>query len=214
MTSGRTQRGHILETPKLEPRSLPRQARSRKRVNYILDTAEQLVLQFGYAAVTTQMISQETKISPGVLYHYFPGKHGIFAAIAQRAFLRLEERMRDLYATIEQSRSQEAFLQEVVTSLVAFWRDNRAAILVWYSLEYDPQMDPVTSAAQQAAIRRNSVLIRHYRPELSKNDVAIKALILEEVSLCLLRQTLILKPRERNRLITELKELLYFVLTK
>jgi AcrR family transcriptional regulator len=203
-----------LEGKKLEPRSRPRQARSRRRVEFILDTAEQLVQRFGYAAVTTQMISQETKISPGVLYHYFPGKHGIFAAIVQRAFVRLEDRMAELYATISREKTVETFLDEVVGSLVDFWAEHRAAILVWYSLEYDPHMDPITSAAQKAAIRRNSVLVRYYRPELTKGEVTTKALVLEEVSLCLLRQTLILKPRARSRLITELKELLRFVVTK
>lgn len=203
-----------MANPKLEPRNRPRQARSRKRVTYILDTAEQLVLQFGYAAVTTQMISHATKISPGVLYHYFPGKHGIFAAIVQRAFIKLEERMRTVYDTISEDKPASVFMDEVVNSLVDFWRENRAAMLMWYALEYDPQMDPITNVAKEEAIKRNSILVKNYLSEMSKGDVAIKALILEEVSLCLLRQTLFLKPRDRNKLVSELKELLLFVISE
>jgi len=201
-----------VDSPKLAPRSMPRQARSRKRVTYILDTAEQLVLQFGYAAVTTQMISHATKISPGVLYHYFPGKHGIFAAVVQRAFIKLEDRMHSVYETISDQKPRETFIDEVVNSLVDFWRENRGAMLMWYALEYDPQMDPITNAAKDEAMKRNSVLVRTYLPDLPKGDVAIKALILEEVSLCLLRQTLFLKPRDRNKLVSEMKNLLTFMM--
>jgi AcrR family transcriptional regulator len=203
-----------VENPKLEPRNRPRQARSRKRVSFILDTAEQLALQFGNAAVTTQMISHATKISPGVLYHYFPGKHGIFAAIVQRVFIKLENRMRGVYATISQDQPAVEFMDEVMNSLVAFWYENRAAMLMWYGLEYDPQMDPITSAGKAEAIKRNSILVRTYLPQLSKGDVAIKALIMEEVSLCLLRQTLFLKPRDSNKLVSEMKDLLLFVISE
>ena len=66
----------------LQARNKPQQERSRKRVNFILDMAEQLVMEKGFESVTAQMISKETNISPGVIYHYFPGKHGIFAAVA------------------------------------------------------------------------------------------------------------------------------------
>ena len=192
----------------LEPRSAPRQARSRKRVGYILDTAEQLVMKNGYEVVTTQMISQVTGISPGVLYHYFPGKFGIFAAVAKRAFERLETRMRGSFADVLGQKNYLELIDWVVDDLIEYWQENKAAMLMWQSLQHAPQMDPVTNMLKKGSIRRNVQILRTYFPEMAEKDLEMKALVMEEVSITLLRQSLLLKGKERLRLGKELKLLL------
>jgi len=152
----------------LEPRSAPRQARSRKRVGYILDTAEQLVMKNGYEVVTTQMISQATGISPGVLYHYFPGKFGIFAAVVKRAFERLETRMRESFTDILGEKSYPELIDWVVDDLIEYWQENKAAMLMWQSLQHAPQMDPVTNMLKKGSIMRNVQMIRTYFPKMAQ----------------------------------------------
>jgi len=192
----------------LEPRSKPRQARSRKRVEYILDTAEQLVMKNGYEVVTTQMISQTTGISPGVLYHYFPGKFGIFAAVAKRAFERLETRMQESFTDVLRQKNYLETIDWVIDDLIDYWKENKAAMLMWQSLQHAPQMDPVTSIFKNAAVKRNAQMILHYFPDLAEKDLQMKALVMEQVSLALLRQSLLLKGKERLQLGKELKLLL------
>ena len=190
---------------KLEARSRPQQERSRKRVEYILDTAEKLVMTLGYESVTAQKISQHTNISPGVIYHYFPGKHGIFAAVAQRAFLRLEIRMREIYVKAAPKKPLSELMGEIIDDLAKYWLENKGELAMWQALEHSPAMNPVTSVLKEKAVQRNTGLIKAYFPKMKPADIRIKAIIMEEISFCLLSQLFTLKPRDARRLIAELK---------
>lgn len=198
-------------TKQIKPRSTPKQARSRERVDYILDTTEQLVQQHGYEVVTAQMISEATNISPGVLYHYFPGKHGIFAAVAHRAFMRLEIMMREIGEGSEED-SYTDYVECVVEQLAKHFQRNRSAMLLWQALEHTPHMKPVTSEMTAAAIKRNKRTINNFSPGLDSTTVYTKALAMETVSFAMLRETLFLKPKEKKAILRELKNLLISLL--
>jgi len=166
------------------------------------------VLDRGYEVVTTQMISEVTSISPGVLYHYFPGKHGIFAAVARRAFEQLEFKMRDLYTRASSSMPVGELIDDIVDALVVHWHENKGAILLWQALESTRQMDPVTQLLTRKSIERNSMLISVYLPQTPKDNVRIKALIMKEICFSLLRQMLLLEKTDGERIVAELKTML------
>ncbi|WP_051304369.1 TetR/AcrR family transcriptional regulator [Calidithermus chliarophilus] len=65
-------------------RRLPRQLRSRRRVNRILDAAAQLFAEAGFEAATTNAIAERAGISIGSLYQYFPNKAALFRALCER----------------------------------------------------------------------------------------------------------------------------------
>lgn len=192
----------------LKPRSLPSQARSRQRVDFILDVSEKLVHKKGYEVVTAQMIAAATNISPGVLYHYFPGKHGIFAAIVQRAFARLEALMRQIGDADPANEIYEEYVSRIVDALVQHWRASRSAVLLWQALEHAPQLTPITAELKRRAIERNRATLKAYFPELKPRDVYVKALVMQAISFALLRETLFVEARERSTLIGETKRLL------
>ena len=199
-------------TKQLNPRSTPKQARSRERVDYILDTTEQLVMQHGYEVVTAQMISEATNISPGVLYHYFPGKHGIFAAVVHRAFVRLEILMREIGEGSAEEITYPEYVDRVVEGLAKHFQRNRSAMLLWQALEHTPQMEPVTSELTSVAIERNQRTIRTYAPTLDDSTAYTRAITMETVSFALLRETLFLKPKQKRAILAELKRLLIALL--
>ncbi|MCC6242748.1 MAG: TetR/AcrR family transcriptional regulator [Gemmatimonadaceae bacterium] len=62
----------------------PRQERGQKRLDEILDAAEALVTEVGPAAASIQEIAQRAGASVGSIYHFFPNKDAIFAAIRAR----------------------------------------------------------------------------------------------------------------------------------
>jgi AcrR family transcriptional regulator len=73
----------------------PQQERGQRRVDSILDAAEQVIAEVGVDAATTNAIAERAGASMGSLYHFFPGKDAIVLALARR----YAERMRDLNAT-------------------------------------------------------------------------------------------------------------------
>ncbi|QUY44154.1 TetR/AcrR family transcriptional regulator [Acaryochloris marina] len=62
----------------------PKQARSRERVNKILDVAEEMFIAEGCNAVTTNAIAAKAEVPIGSLYQFFPDKAAIVQALAAR----------------------------------------------------------------------------------------------------------------------------------
>ena len=64
----------------------------------ILACALDLFVSRGFAATRVADIAGAAGISPGLLYHYFPGKDDILVALLQNALPRLEDAARELEA--------------------------------------------------------------------------------------------------------------------
>jgi len=62
----------------------PTQSRGQKRVDEILDAAEELIAEVGIEAMTTNAIAERAGSSIGSLYHFFPSKDAIIQALAHR----------------------------------------------------------------------------------------------------------------------------------
>jgi AcrR family transcriptional regulator len=69
---------------RLEPRKLPKQARSQTTVEAIVEAAAQIFERHGYAAGTTNRIAARAGVSIGSLYQYFPNKDAILVALVHR----------------------------------------------------------------------------------------------------------------------------------
>ena len=65
-------------------RAAPRQARSRETYDRILRSADELFAAGNSASVTTTQIAARAAVSVGALYRFFPDKHSIGEALADR----------------------------------------------------------------------------------------------------------------------------------
>lgn len=83
----------MTETP---TRRTPVQARSRARVDAILDAADAVFLEMGYAAATTNHVAARAGTSIGSLYRFFPDKEALLVALAAR----YGERMQAIAVTV------------------------------------------------------------------------------------------------------------------
>jgi AcrR family transcriptional regulator len=70
-------------------RATPVQARSRARVDAILDAADAVFLERGSAASTTNHVAERAGSSIGALYRFFPDKEAILVALAERYAARM-----------------------------------------------------------------------------------------------------------------------------
>jgi AcrR family transcriptional regulator len=68
-----------------------RRARQTKAVTagQLLDVAEALFIERGYAATTVGDVVKRAGVTTGALYHAFPDKQALFSEVAQRAVERL-----------------------------------------------------------------------------------------------------------------------------
>ena len=75
----------------LQARCRPAQSRSEGRLETILDITAQLLDEVGLDRLTTILIAKQLGISIGALYHYFPNKHAILYALAERWVSEVEK---------------------------------------------------------------------------------------------------------------------------
>lgn len=74
----------------------PQQERGRQRVQTILDSAAAIVAQDGLAALSMQRLAKHAKTSIGSMYHFFPDRHAVIKALADRHTESIEALVRDM----------------------------------------------------------------------------------------------------------------------
>jgi len=77
--------------PAQRARRAPKQERSAKRREDILDATGRLLQQVGYEATNTTAIAKEAGTSVGSVYEYFPNRDALIRALLERYRARLNE---------------------------------------------------------------------------------------------------------------------------
>jgi AcrR family transcriptional regulator len=88
-------------------------------VEAILDAAAEILAERGLGGLTTNHLAERAGVSIGSLYHYFPNKEAIIAALAKR----MEERAAELLAArrreVTKAVDKEQLVRSLTTTLVA-----------------------------------------------------------------------------------------------
>ncbi|HWJ10094.1 MAG TPA: TetR/AcrR family transcriptional regulator [Nocardioides sp.] len=74
-------------------RRLPTQARSRERVERILDATAQLVVADGVEGLTTRSIAETAGLPVASLYQYFADKEAVLLALCERDMAEMDEQV-------------------------------------------------------------------------------------------------------------------------
>jgi AcrR family transcriptional regulator len=122
----------LVEPRRALPRRLPTQARSRVRVEHVLDTAAQLIDRVGPDAVTTGMIAKAAGVSIGWLYDFFPNRESIFDAIVSRSL----DKVIPVAEQVHEARPDDDWrvvLGAVVEALFDFYQSEPGFRVLWFS---------------------------------------------------------------------------------
>lgn len=63
---------------------MPKQARSQKTFDDLLDAAGHLLCDVGIEQISANLVCERAKVTPPAFYRYFDDKYGIFAALSDR----------------------------------------------------------------------------------------------------------------------------------
>src|SRR3954447_15243445 len=86
----------------------------------LLDAAERLLIEVGYSAVTTRLVSKEAGLNQGLVHYYYGSMEELFLAVLERFTARLIIRQRAMYAAdttfLVKWRKAMGFLEEDLAS--------------------------------------------------------------------------------------------------
>ncbi|MFP3890116.1 TetR/AcrR family transcriptional regulator [uncultured Ralstonia sp.] len=106
-----------LDTDQALVRRQPRQARSREKVELILEATQQILDQEGLDALTTNRIAEVAGISIGTLYQYFGDKRQVLDDLAQRESEHLTAELLAVL-TAPELQAPDARLRQVIRTLL------------------------------------------------------------------------------------------------
>ena len=161
---------------------IPRQRRSRERVEAILEAAKALIGEKGSAGLKIQEIADRAGVTAGSMYQYFPNKAAILHALA-------EQYLDQFYSLLETSLSERpATLEESVEALQSlldqFYHVNvNDPVLrdIWQSISVDKTLRDMDIRGS----RRNAEIvfdsIRHLFPEEHEADVQRYCLLIAHI---------------------------------
>ena len=64
---------------------IPNETRRERSITHLLDVAERLFVECGYAATSVERVASEADLTKGAVYFYFASKEGLLEALLSRA---------------------------------------------------------------------------------------------------------------------------------
>jgi len=99
----------------------------------LLDAAERLLVEVGYAGITTRPLAEEAGVNHGLVHYYFGSNENLLVRALERFTERLIARQRELYASelpfIEKWRTAMRYLVSEDVSYEKVWLELQA--LAW-----------------------------------------------------------------------------------
>jgi AcrR family transcriptional regulator len=198
----------------IQPRRLPVQARSRERVERILDAAAQLLTEEGYNAVKTNLIAKRAGVSIGSVYQFFPNRFAIIHALANRYQARIAETMKDLMGPEAPIRPWDEIIPEALDILADMWRSDWAFFSVWLAIQNTTELREVDQQNREMLIEEIlAPFLTRILPLEDKEQIETVARVMFETTNLMLDQSMRMTGEQDPLMIDELKFLLHSYLS-
>ena len=102
----------------------------------LLDAAERLLVEVGYARITTRRLAEEAGVNHGLVHYYFGSNENLLVRTLERFTERLIDRQRQLYA------SDLPFVEKWRTAMRYLLSEDLAYEKVWLELQALAWNDP------------------------------------------------------------------------
>lgn len=162
-------------------RRQPQQPRSQKRVNQILDAAEQLFVEQGYEATTTKAIASRADVPIGSLYQFFPDKLAIAIALAAR----YTEQVRQLFVQIHDTEALQlpldAYINRTVEVFHEYYLKHPGYLIVFGQLRSQPEIQAVNNEHNRQILEELEQFFVRYNPQIDHQTCELIVRVASEI---------------------------------
>jgi AcrR family transcriptional regulator len=148
-------------------RHVPKQERSRRRLEAIVEAAAQLFAEADFPVVTVEAIAQRAGTPIGSVYQFFEDKRAIFAAVMARSNQRAREVLDVVLRQAEAGVSSvplPVLLEAVIDAYVLLQRSDPAIRAANRNLTYLGELVAEEEALQRQLSARTATLLGAYYP--------------------------------------------------
>jgi AcrR family transcriptional regulator len=144
----------------------------------LLDAAERLLVDVGYAGITTRRLAEEAGVNHGLVHYYFGSNESLLVRALERFTERLIERQRELYAAdspfVDKWRTAMRYLVSEDLSYQKVWLELQA--LAWNNTELQARLAEVN--AEWRAVLTEAFEKPHRELELELPLYALVSLVM------------------------------------
>lgn len=158
-------------------RKTPRQERSRRTVDRILDAAARIFHEQGYAGATTNDIADEAGVSIGSLYQYFPNKDAVLLALTSR---HIEATTAGLATLLSEQRLEDGvdvILRNVIDFLLAQHDLDDLHLLVMHEAPRTRQITLELDRARSHLVTETSQLLAPMIDETTQRTLVARMVV-------------------------------------
>jgi AcrR family transcriptional regulator len=188
-------------------RHVPTQARSRERLQKVLDAADEVLARQGTGAFTTTRIAQVAGVPVGSVYHYFRDKEAIVEALAVRHWRDFADLVTAAAESDERAPMSDP-AGAVLDALAAGFRGRPGFLALWYGgLRTERIRDATRPTRTDVAVSVARILAVHW-PDASSRRRAAAARMVVLAGDGLLREAFRTSATGDRRLLAESKLML------
>ncbi|QJQ32598.1 TetR/AcrR family transcriptional regulator [Sphingomonas lacunae] len=125
------------------PSRRPAQKRSQATYDRLLDSAGELLEELGVERISTNLIAARAGVTPPTLYHYFPNKYALLAALGER-LMAAQNALVPLDPELD-----EAAIADILLAHVRLTRASPGGVWVMRMLRAVPQLAEVRLASHR-----------------------------------------------------------------
>jgi len=186
----------------------PSQPRGQKRVDAILDAAEQLIAEQGMDAATMNAISERAGASIGSLYHFFPNREAIFQELALRLDKQSSAQLFTVLTPDNVDMELEPLFRRTIMEQMAFADRYAAVAILWDAYLRDPVASGPFHELYQAILGGVRAFIAARAPRLPAAQLDMAAWLSCTVVRMGCQETFHIPPKDRAAWLEEVIKLL------
>ncbi|MEL7487367.1 MAG: TetR/AcrR family transcriptional regulator [Pseudomonadota bacterium] len=178
----------------------PVQERSQARIEFLLETAETLILEQGLAALSIREVARLADTNIATFYQFFPSRKALIRRIVEKYQALLQS---ELQGAIEQGLRAELHdaLDRVQSTMFKFYRDNPVTLEIWPGTNSDPELRALDQRDTQENADAFAAVVTQFRPDAAREDARAAALLIVLSAGNILRHAVSLKARQRNKIL-------------
>jgi AcrR family transcriptional regulator len=189
-------------------RKLPTQARSRARVEAILQAAGALLGEVGYDAVTTNLIAERAGVPVGSIYQFFETKDDIIAALVARFQERIRKLAGEELDAASAARDRHAFIATLVEGIAGIQAEANAFVCVFSGSQSHARFDGLARELRATLVGHLDRVFAEAFPRLPKVERGRMLAAWSDITGAMIASLDRSKPGERSKMLDELKTIL------